>query len=141
MTESMIALARRNVEEAGATNIEFIHGTMESIPLPNDTVDVIISNCVINLASDKDVVLREAYRILKEGGRFAVSDIVVRKPLPAEVKKSMEMWTGCVAGALLEEEYINKLKEAGFSDTSIEEVKVYTEADVYFHNFLSLTVI
>lgn len=140
MTESMITLARRNVEEAGATNIEFIHGTMESIPLPNDTVDVIISNCVINLASDKDVVLREAYRILKPGGRFAVSDIVVRKPLPAEVKKSMEMWTGCVAGALLEEEYINKLKEAGFSDTSIEEVKVYTEADVYFHKFLSLTV-
>jgi arsenite methyltransferase len=140
MTESMIALARRNAEEAGVSNIEFIYGNMESIPLPDNSVDVIVSNCVINLASNKDVVLHEAYRVLKKGGKFAVSDIVLRNPLPEEVKRNMEMWTGCVAGALLDKEYIIKLKRAGFHDPFIEEIKIYTNADVYCLNLCGLIV-
>lgn len=140
MTESMIALARRNAEEAGVSNIEFIHGNMESIPLPDNSVDVIVSNCVINLASNKDVVLHEAYRVLKKGGKFAVSDIVLRNTLPEEVKRNMEMWTGCVAGALLDKEYIIKLKQAGFTDPSVEEIKIYTKADVYCPNFCGLII-
>ena len=130
MTEAMISLARKNAEEAGVTNVEYLLGTMESIPLADGSVDVIISNCVINLAADKDIVLQEAYRVLKEGGNLAISDIVLKNPLPEVVRQSMEMWTGCVSGALLEAEYTEKLREAGFSETSIEEVKVYTESDV-----------
>lgn len=130
MTESMITLARQNVEEAGLSNVDFILGSMESIPLPANSVDVIISNCVINLSLNKDAALEEAYRILKKGGKFAVSDIVVRNSLPEDVKKSMEMWTGCVAGALLEKEYIAKLKNAGFADVSVEEVRTYTKTEV-----------
>lgn len=130
MTESMISLARKNVEDAGITNVEFILGTMESIPLDAETIDVVISNCVVNLASNKDIVLNEAYRVLKKGGKLAIADIVLKNPLPEQVKNSMEMWTGCVAGALLEEDYMRKLYNAGFAEASIEEVKVYTESDV-----------
>jgi len=130
MTEAMITLARSNAEEAGVSNVEYLLGTMESIPLPDGSVDVIISNCVINLASDKDVVLQEAYRVLKEGGKLAIFDIVLKNPLPEDARNSMKMWTGCISGALLEEEYSEKLYHAGFSGASIEEVKVYTDSDV-----------
>ena len=114
MTDEMLALARENQRKAGATNVEFLKGTIEAIPLPDNSVDVIISNCVINLSSDKDAVLREAFRVLKPGGRFAVSDVVVRGEVPAEIRRSMELWVGCVAGALEEDEYAAKLKAAGF---------------------------
>ena len=130
MTESMISLAKKNVEDAGITNVEFILGTMESIPLDADTIDVVISNCVVNLASNKDIVLSEAYRVLKRGGKLAIADIVLKNPLPGQVKNSMEMWTGCVAGELLKEDYMRKLYNAGFAEASIEEVKVYSESDV-----------
>lgn len=130
MTESMISLARKNVAEAGVTNIEFLHGNMESIPLPDSAVDIIISNCVINLAADKDIVLHEAYRVLKKEGKLAVSDIVLRHELPEKVRRDVAMWTGCVSGALVEGEYISKLKGAGFVEASVEEVRVYTESDV-----------
>src|SRR6516164_6045822 len=102
MTDEMLALAKANQERAGATNVEWLHGTIERIPMPDNAVDVIISNCVINLSTDKDAVLREAYRVLKPGGRLAVSDVIVRGPVPAEVRRSMELWVGCVAGALEE---------------------------------------
>ena len=102
MTDEMLALARENQRKAGATNVEFLKGTIEAIPLPDNAVDVIISNCVINLSTDKDAVLREAFRVLKPGGRFAVSDVVVRGEVPADVRQSMELWTGCIAGALEE---------------------------------------
>ena len=105
MTDEMLALARENQRKAGATNVEFLKGTIESIPLPDNSVDVIISNCVINLSSDKDAVLREAFRVLKPGGRFAVSDVVVRGDVPADIRRSMELWVGCIAGALEETEY------------------------------------
>ena len=105
MTDEMLALARENQEKAGATNVEFLKGKIEAIPLPDNSVDVIISNCVINLSSDKDAVLREAFRVLKPGGRFAVSDVVVRGEVPADVRRSMELWVGCIAGALEEGEY------------------------------------
>src|SRR5213083_1276368 len=118
MTDEMLALARENQHNAGATNVEFLKGTIERIPLPDDSVDVIISNCVINLSSYKDAVLREAFRVLKPGGRFAVSDVVVRGDVPADIRRSMELWVGCVAGALEEFEYRDKLFNAGF--TSIE---------------------
>lgn len=130
MTESMVELARRNAEEAGVTNVEFLSGSIEHIPLPSESVDVIISNCVINLSTDKDIVLKEAYRVLKMGGKFAVSDIVLRKELPTDVKKNTEMWTGCVAGALLKSEYIDYLLQAGFKEASVEAVRVYDESDV-----------
>ena len=102
MTDEMLALARENQRKAGATNVEFLKGTIEAIPLPDNSVDVIISNCVINLSSDKDAVLREAFRVLKPGGRFAVSDVVVRGEVPADIRRSMELWVGCIAGALEE---------------------------------------
>src|SRR5215218_6409007 len=105
MTDEMLALARDNQKKAGATNVEFLKGTIEAIPLPDNSVDVIISNCVINLSSDKEAVLREAFRVLKPGGRFAVSDVVVRGQVPAQVRRSMELWVGCIAGALEEEDY------------------------------------
>ena len=130
MTEAMVELARRNALEAGITNIEFLQGSIEKIPLPDDSVDIIISNCVINLSTEKDTVLKEAYRVLKHGGKFAVSDIVLRNQLPPNVQRNMEMWTGCVAGALLKNEYIEKLLAAGFKEATVEEVRVYDESDV-----------
>ena len=129
MTDEMLALANENKRKAGATNVEFLRGEIESIPLPNDTVDVIISNCVINLSGDKRAVLREAFRVLKPGGRFAVSDVVVRGDLPEPVRKSMELWTGCVAGALADEEFIALLSEVGFENPSVEPTRVYTADD------------
>ena len=127
MTDEMLALANENKEKAGAKNVEFLRGTIENIPLPSGTVDVIISNCVINLSGDKDAVLREAFRVLKPGGRFAVSDVVLRRPLPEEARKSMELWTGCIAGALLDREYEEKLRAAGFRDVGIEPTRIYDE--------------
>jgi arsenite methyltransferase len=125
MTDEMLELARENQRKAGATNVEFLKGTIEEIPLPDDSVDVIISNCVINLAADKDRVLREAFRVLKPGGRLAVSDVVTKGDVPAPVKKSIELWIGCVAGALAEEEYASKLSAAGFTEISVEPTRIY----------------
>jgi len=129
MTDEMLALALENKAKAGATNVEFLKGHIESIPLPAKGVDVIISNCVINLSGDKGAVLRDAFRVLKPGGRFAVSDVVVREGLPAAVKENMALWTGCVAGALEEGEFLRLLAEAGFTDASIEPTRVYTKED------------
>ena len=125
MTDEMLALARENQRKAGATNVEFLKGTIESIPLPDSSVDVIISNCVINLSSDKDAVLREAFRVLRPGGRFAVSDVVVRGDVPADIRRSMELWVGCIAGALEEREYVAKLQAAGFTGVEVEPWRVY----------------
>jgi SAM-dependent methyltransferase len=125
MTDEMLALARENQRKAGATNVEFLKGTIESIPLPDNSVDVVISNCVINLSTDKDAVLREAFRVLKPGGRFAVSDVVVRGEVPPDVRRSMELWVGCIAGALEEGEYVSKLRTAGFADATVEPWRVY----------------
>ena len=129
MTDEMLALARENQRKAGATNVEFLKGTIEAIPLPDNSVDVIISNCVINLSSDKDAVLREAFRVLKPGGRFAVSDVVVRGEVPADIRRSMELWVGCIAGALEETEYAAKLQAAGFADVEVEPWRVYNVDD------------
>jgi ubiquinone/menaquinone biosynthesis C-methylase UbiE len=129
MTEDMLALARENQKQTGVTNVEFLKGEIENIPLPDNTVDVIISNCVINLSSDKDRVLREAFRVLKPGGRFAVSDVVVHGSVPEEVRKSMLLWIGCIAGALEESEYIAKLEVAGFEDATLESTRVYNVED------------
>jgi arsenite methyltransferase len=129
MTDEMLALARQNQRKAGATNVEFLKGTIEAIPLPDNSVDVIISNCVINLSSDKDAVLREAFRVLKPGGRFAVSDVVVRGEVPADVRRNMELWVGCIAGALEETEYVSKLAAAGFTDIELELWRVYHVED------------
>lgn len=130
MTDDMLALARQNQAKSGITNVEFLRGEIEHIPLPNDSVDVIISNCVINLSADKDAVLREAFRVLKPGGRFAVSDVVVRgHDVPAEVRRSMELWIGCVAGALEEGDYRAKLEAAGFTSVDVEPTRVYKVAD------------
>jgi SAM-dependent methyltransferase len=129
MTDDMLALARENQRQAGVENVEFLKGDIEKIPLPDNSVDVVISNCVINLSADKDRVLREAFRVLKPGGRFAVSDIVVRGGVPAEVRKSMLLWVGCVAGALEEKEYAAKLKKAGFGSISMEPTRVYSVED------------
>jgi SAM-dependent methyltransferase len=135
MTDEMLALARENQRKAGATNVEFLKGTIESIPLPDNSVDVIISNCVINLSSDKDRVLREAFRVLKPGGRFAVSDVVVRGEVPADVRRNMELWVGCIAGALEENDYAAKLRAAGFGDVEVEAWRVYNVEDA--RGFLS----
>jgi SAM-dependent methyltransferase len=129
MTDEMLALARENQRQAGATNVEFLKGTIEAIPLPDRSVDVIISNCVINLSTDKDAVLREAFRVLKPGGRLAVSDVVVRGEVPHDVRRSMELWVGCIAGALEEDEYAAKLRAAGFADVEIEPWRVYQVDD------------
>ena len=129
MTDEMLALARENQRQAGATNVEFLKGTIEAIPLPDNSVDVIISNCVINLSSDKDAVLREAFRVLKPGGRFAVSDVVVRGEVPPDVRRSMELWVGCIAGALEERDYAAKLRAAGFADVDVETWRVYNIDD------------
>jgi 2-polyprenyl-3-methyl-5-hydroxy-6-metoxy-1,4-benzoquinol methylase len=129
MTDEMLALARENQRRAGASNVEFLKGEIERIPLPDNSVDVIISNCVINLSADKDRVLREAFRVLKPGGRFAVSDVVVRGAVPDEVRKSMLLWVGCIAGALEETDYLAKLEKAGFGGVSIEPTRVYSIED------------
>jgi arsenite methyltransferase len=128
-TDEMLALAEENKRKSGLTNVEFLRGTIEEIPLPNASVDVIISNCVINLSGDKQRVLREAFRVLKPGGRFAVSDVVVRGELPAAVRRSMEMWVGCVAGAMTEKEYRDKLAAAGFTDVDLEVTRTYDVED------------
>ena len=129
MTDEMLALALENKERAGAENVEFLKGHIEAIPLPSNTVDVIISNCVINLSGDKRRVLAEAFRVLRPGGRFAVSDVIVREGLPEPVKASMAMWTGCVGGALEEGEFLALLREAGFESPTIEPTRVYTRDD------------
>jgi ubiquinone/menaquinone biosynthesis C-methylase UbiE len=129
MTDDMLALARQNAAEAKVDNVEFIKGQIESIPLPDNSVDVIISNCVINLSGDKRTVLAEAFRVLKPGGRFAVSDVVVRGEVPGDVRRSMELWVGCVAGALEEGEFHALLKEAGFADSEIEPTRIYKAED------------
>jgi arsenite methyltransferase len=125
MTDEMLALARENQKKASAENVEFLKGTIENIPLPDNTVDVIISNCVINLSGDKHRVMREAFRVLKPGGRLAVSDVVVRGEVPADIRKSMELWVGCLAGALQETEYRQKLSDVGFSAIDVEPTRIY----------------
>jgi len=129
MTDEMLALARENQRKAGVTNVEFLKGTIEAIPLPDRSVDVIISNCVINLSGDKNAVLKEAFRVLKPGGRFAVSDVVVRGEVPADIRRSMELWVGCIAGALEETEFATRLRAAGFEDVEIEPWRVYELSD------------
>jgi len=129
MTDEMLALARENQRKAGVPNVEFLKGEIENIPLPDASVDVIISNCVINLSADKDRVLGEAFRVLKPGGRFAVSDVVTRGEVPEEIRKNILLWAGCVAGALDENEYLAKLKAAGFEDAGIEVTRVYRLED------------
>ncbi|MGA3076254.1 MAG: arsenite methyltransferase [Bryobacteraceae bacterium] len=129
MTDEMLALARANQRKAGVQNVEFLKGEIENIPLPDNSVDVIISNCVINLSGDKDKVLREAFRVLKPGGRFAVSDVVVRGEVPAEIRRSIELWVGCVAGALEDTEYKSKLAAAGFEGIGIEPTRIHSVED------------
>jgi len=135
MTDEMLALARENQRKAGADNVEFLKGEIEAIPLPDNSVDVIISNCVINLSGDKDRVLREAFRVLKPGGRFAVSDVVTRGAVPEQVRRDMLLWVGCIAGALEEDEYRTKLKASGFEAIGIEPTRVYRVEDA--REFLS----
>ena len=129
MTDEMLALAEENRRRSGLANVEFLRGEIENIPLPDNAVDVIISNCVINLSGDKDRVLREAYRVLKPGGRFAVFDVVVRGEVPAAIRRNMELWAGCVAGALSDADYARKLADAGFTDIAIEVTRVYAGQD------------
>ena len=129
MTDEMLALARENQRKSGLTNVEFLKGDIERIPLPDRSVDVIISNCVINLSADKDQVLREAFRVLKPGGRFAVSDVVVTGDVPAEIRRSMELWVGCIAGALADTEYRHKLAQAGFEAVEVEPTRIYRARD------------
>ena len=129
MTDEMLALANENKRKAGAENVEFLKGEIESIPLPDNTVDVVISNCVINLSADKDRVLREAFRVLKPGGRFAVSDVVTRGEIAPEVRQSVLLWVGCMAGALEENEYRSKLAAAGFEQIEIEPTRIYRVED------------
>jgi SAM-dependent methyltransferase len=129
MTDEMLALARENQRKAGVANAEFLKGEIEDIPLPDNTVDVIISNCVINLSADKDRVLRESFRVLKPGGRLAVADIVTRGAIPEEVQRNIELWAGCMGGALSEDDYASKLAAAGFSEIGFETVRVFTAAD------------
>ncbi len=129
MTDDMLALALENQKKSGVTNVEFLRGEIENIPLPSNSVDVVISNCVINLSADKDRVLREAFRVLKPGGRFAVSDVVVRGEVPEAVQKSLMMWVGCIAGALRDTDYVSKLTAAGFECVAIEPTRVYNIED------------
>ena len=130
MTDEMLALAEKNRAEAGVTNVEFLKGNIESIPLPDNTVDVIISNCVINLSADKDSVIREAFRVLKPGGRFAVSDMVVDGMLPERIREDMLAWSGCVSGALSVDEYVGKLTDAGFEDAAVEATRIHSIQDM-----------
>ncbi|HEY2376044.1 MAG TPA: arsenite methyltransferase [Gemmatimonadaceae bacterium] len=129
MTDDMLALARKNAADAGVTNVEFLRGRIEEIPLPSNSVDVIISNCVVNLSGDKQRVIAEAFRVLKPGGRFAVSDVVVQGELPPDVKRSMELWVGCVAGALSDAEFVKLLSDAGFENASVEVTRTYEVED------------
>ena len=129
MTDEMLALANENKRRAGAENVEFLKGEIEQIPLPDASVDVVISNCVINLSCDKSKVLSEAFRVLKPGGRFAVSDVVVRGDVPPAIRRNMELWIGCVAGALEEQEFLSLLRETGFVKPSIEPTRVYKAED------------
>ncbi len=129
MTDEMLALAEENKRKSGLTNVEFLRGEIENIPLPDASVDVIISNCVINLSADKDRVLREAFRVLKPGGLFAVSDVVSKGDIPEEIRRSVELWAGCIAGALEDREYEHKLREAGFVDVELEPTRVYRAED------------
>jgi len=135
MTDEMLALARENQRKAGVENVDFLKGEIEHIPLPDNSVDVVISNCVINLSGDKDQVLREAFRVLKPGGRFAVSDVVTRGDVPAEVRQNMLLWVGCIAGALQDWEYVAKLAKAGFDGIDIEPTRIYSIEDA--RTFLS----
>jgi arsenite methyltransferase len=135
MTDEMLGLAEENKRKSGLTNVEFLKGEIENIPLPENSIDVIISNCVINLSGDKDRVLAEAFRVLKPGGRFAVSDVVVKGEVPEQIRKNMEVWIGCVAGALSEGDYTEKLSTAGFNSIEIEPTRVYDIEDA--RNFLS----
>jgi arsenite methyltransferase len=144
MTGEMLTLARANARKAGVTKVEFLEGRIEAIPLPDASVDVIISNCVINLSADKRATFAEAYRVLKPGGRFAVSDVVVRGEMPAPVRRSMELWVGCVAGALEESEFLDLLREVGFERASIEPTRIYQfeDAKAIFAGFgLSASVV
>ena len=129
MTDDMLALARENQRQAGVENVEFLKGEIENIPLPDNSVDVVISNCVINLSADKSRVLREAFRVLKPGGRFAVSDVVVRGSVPDAVRQSMLLWVGCIAGALEEQDYRARLIDAGFAEVGIEPTRIYNIED------------
>src|ERR1700676_5367492 len=129
MTDEMLSLAEENKRKSGLTNVEFLKGEIENIPLPDNSIDVIVSNCVINPAGDKDRVLREAFRVLKPGGRFAISDVVVRGEVPDQIRKSMELWVGCVAGALTDAEYQQKLGTAGFESIDIEPTRIYSIDD------------
>jgi arsenite methyltransferase len=129
MTDEMLALANENKKKAGVDNVEFLKGEIEHIPLPDNSVDVLISNCVINLASDKDAVLREAFRVLKPGGRFAVSDVVTRGEMLPEIRKSVLLWVGCIAGALEENDYLRKLTDAGFAEAQVEPTRIYRVED------------
>jgi arsenite methyltransferase len=135
MTEEMLALANENKKKSGITNVEFLKGEIERIPLPDNSADIIISNCVINLSADKDAVLREAYRVLKPGGRFAVSDIVTRGKMLPEIRRSVLLWVGCIAGALAESDYRSKLASAGFEEISVEPTRIYRVEDA--REFLS----
>jgi arsenite methyltransferase len=135
MTDEMLALARENQRKAGVENVEFLKGEIEHIPLPDNSVDVVISNCVINLSGDKDQVFREAFRVLKPGGRFAVSDVVTRGDVPAEVRQNMLLWVGCIAGALQDWEYVAKLAKAGFDGIEVEATRIYSVEDA--RTFLS----
>jgi arsenite methyltransferase len=135
MTDEMLNLARENQRKAGIQNVEFLKGEIESIPLPDQSVDVIISNCVINLSADKDKVLAEAFRVLRPGGRFAVSDVVVRGEVPADIRRNVELWVGCLSGALDESDYVARLRRAGFEEVSIEPTRVYKAEDA--REFLS----
>jgi len=129
MTDEMLKLAEENKRKSGLTNVEFLKGEIENIPLPDNSVDVIVSNCVINLSGDKDRVLREAFRVLRPGGRFAISDVVVRGEVPDQIRKNMELWVGCVAGALTDTEYQQKLSAAGFESINIEPMRIYSIDD------------
>ena len=129
MTDEMLALARENQRKAGVENVEFLKGEIEAIPLPDNSVDVIISNCVINLSTDKSQVIAEAFRVLRPGGRFAVSDVVIKGVVPSDVRRSMELWVGCVAGALTEQQYRQSLRQAGFEEIGIEPTRVYELED------------
>ena len=140
MTDEMLALARKNQQEAGVTNATFLKGEIETIPLPDATVDVVISNCVINLSSDKSQVLAEAFRVLRPGGRLAVSDIVRRREVPLDVQRDMELWTGCIAGALHETDYRERLTKAGFEQVEIDPTSIYSGESGVVDAYMSASI-
>ena len=140
MTDEMLALARRNQSKAGVQNVEFLKGEIENIPLPDNSVDVIISNCVINLSTDKDAVFREAFRVLRPGGRLCVSDIVLKRPLPIEIRENLEEWAGCIAGALVKEDYLDRMRKAGFATIEIRDEKEYSAPVEQGDKIMSITL-